>query len=264
MSSRGTLGYVSGSAVQSVYAEVYGTATGGIGSPTAVTIGGINYKYLTFNSTGTLTVTKSGLFDAIVIAGGGNGGWTNTGGTSGGGGGSGGLVNTTIYLSANQTVTIGAGQAGSAGGNAWAGFGTASSIGTLVFATGGGGGGTDSGAFSGQGASSGGKGNVGVVGTYIIGQGNSGSGTTWGGGGGFSAAGSGVNGGLGYDMANFIGGSTLLVAGGGGGLGGSGSSGGGNQGNPGTANTGGGSGGQTYGGATSNGGSGVVYIRFKV
>ena len=60
----GTLYFTSASAAIffSGGAPAYGTATGGIGAPTAVTISSVNYEYLTFNSSGTLTVTKSGFF----------------------------------------------------------------------------------------------------------------------------------------------------------------------------------------------------------
>ena len=70
MGSRGTLGYVSGYAVQTNY----GTATGGIGSPTSVTIDGLNYQYLQFNATGTLSVLSAGFFDYLLFAGGAGGG----------------------------------------------------------------------------------------------------------------------------------------------------------------------------------------------
>ena len=50
----------------------YGTATGGTSS--SITVGGKNYTLLTFTSSGTLTVTKAGLFDVLVVAGGGGGG----------------------------------------------------------------------------------------------------------------------------------------------------------------------------------------------
>ena len=46
--------------------EVYGTATGGTGV-VAVTIGGVDYNYTSFTSTGTLTITKGGLFEALVL-----------------------------------------------------------------------------------------------------------------------------------------------------------------------------------------------------
>ena len=69
----GTLRFVSSSACtffSGSGGSVYGTATGGIGAPTAVTIGGVDYEYLQFNSTGNLTITKAGLFDVLVIGGG--------------------------------------------------------------------------------------------------------------------------------------------------------------------------------------------------
>ena len=48
----------------------YGAATGGTGV-TSTTVGGVNYAYTTFTSTGTLTVTKAGLFDVLLFGGGG-------------------------------------------------------------------------------------------------------------------------------------------------------------------------------------------------
>ncbi len=92
---------------------VYGTATGGTGV-TSTTVGGVSYNYTSFTSTGTLTVTKAGVFDVLVF-GGGCGGSTDF--SYSGGGGSGGISQQTIYLSANQTVTIGAGGAADASGN---------------------------------------------------------------------------------------------------------------------------------------------------
>jgi hypothetical protein len=111
----------------------YGTATGGIGSPTAVTIGGVDYEYLTFNSTGTLTITKEGFFDYLAV-GGGSGCRDYTSVNGGGGGGAGSLVQGSIYLSANQTITIGGGSSRAA----WTVVRQAgtTSIGTLIFAPG--------------------------------------------------------------------------------------------------------------------------------
>jgi hypothetical protein len=60
---RRQLGYISSLITEQVPLMSYGTATGGVGSPTAVTISSVNYQYLTFTSTGTLTITKAGLFD---------------------------------------------------------------------------------------------------------------------------------------------------------------------------------------------------------
>ena len=115
MADRRQLGYVSSTTAQTIYSlPDYGTATGGIGSPTSVTISGINYQYLQFNATGTLTVTKSGLFD-IYIFGGGGGGGGSVFTAVGGGGGAGGATLDTIYLDTNQTITIGGGGAASGG-----------------------------------------------------------------------------------------------------------------------------------------------------
>ena len=108
MGSRGTLGYVSGSAVQTAYATVYGTATGGTSS--SITVDSQAYTLLTFTSDGTLTVSAAGLFDVLLIGGG--GGSNNVGGNGAGGGGAGQLVETTVYFPAGtQTITIGAGGA---------------------------------------------------------------------------------------------------------------------------------------------------------
>jgi hypothetical protein len=50
----------------------YGTATGG--SSSSVVVGGINYTLLTFSTDSNLVVSKSGLFDVLLIGGGGSGG----------------------------------------------------------------------------------------------------------------------------------------------------------------------------------------------
>lgn len=110
MPNRRELGYVSAGSTSTVYVStgIYGRATGGIGSPTAVTISGVNYEYLTFNSTGTLTVTTAGWFDYLAIGGGG-GSRQVTASTASGGGGAGQVIIGSVYLDANQTITIGAG-----------------------------------------------------------------------------------------------------------------------------------------------------------
>ena len=113
MPNRRELGYVSAGSTSTVYVStgIYGRATGGIGSPTAVTISSVNYEYLTFNSTGTLTVTTAGWFDYLAIGGG--GGNISRAGTAAGGGGAGQAVFGSIYLDTNQTITIGAGSSAS-------------------------------------------------------------------------------------------------------------------------------------------------------
>ena len=118
--------------------EVYGTATGGTGV-VAVTIGGVDYNYTSFTSTGTLTITKGGLFETLVFGGGGAGGVISVGAATYycGGGGAGGIQESKIYLSANQTITVGAGGSGATGGIDPT-SGTSSTAGTIVAGVGGG------------------------------------------------------------------------------------------------------------------------------
>ena len=293
----GTLYFISASAAIffSGSAPAYGTATGGIGSPTAVTINSINYQYLTFTSSGTLTVTKSGFFDYCAIGGG--GGAKNLGpygGYSNGGGGAGQVLIGSIYLDANQTITIGAGspkfnanavffnQASNttiantapfsvgALGNLVANIPDASYIDRSFVYVGGG---------FGNGAGGGAAATI-TESTYLGYRGGSSDGVDNGGGGGGQSArggnGSGTSGGAGgagFDVSAFIGGSALFKAQGGGG---GGSVTGGAAATDGVAgsttttppnggvNTGQGGGGGNGNQTTGNGGSGIAYIRFKV
>ena len=68
----GTLYFTSASAAIffSGGGATYGTATGGASSST-ITVSGVQYTMLTFTSTATLTVTKAGLFDVLLVGGGG-------------------------------------------------------------------------------------------------------------------------------------------------------------------------------------------------
>lgn len=66
----------------------YGSASGGTSS--SITSSGVSYTLLTFTTDGTLTVSKDGLFDVLLVGGGGNGGNTITNERAGGGGGGGG------------------------------------------------------------------------------------------------------------------------------------------------------------------------------
>jgi hypothetical protein len=272
----------------------YGTATGGIGSPTAVTIGGVNYEYLTFNSTGTLTVTRAGFFDYLIIGGGSGTSYYASARRPSGGGGCGAVVCNSIYLSANQTITIGAGGSFTAFGTRSTGSNTtigASSpfnplaVGSRVFT------GTEDGSVTqlqiagGLGGSAGGAATA-----YDFGLGFNGGNSfatsdyAGGGGGGFTAAGAaatggaiGGTGGAGFDISAFIGGSASYRATGGGGgaattpgTGGSSNA----SSNSGVttaaaanaaANSGSGGGGGNANPLTSgNGGSGVCFIRYKV
>lgn len=285
--SRRDLGYVSGFTSSQVFANTYGTASGG----TAVTISGVNYQYVAFSSTGSFTPTTEGLFDVMAFAGGGAGSAAAYGADgSNGGGGAGGQCLTTVFMpNATYTVTVGAGGAG--GSNAIGTSGSESFVTAGVYAIGGGFGGSFN-LTSGKGGSSGGVTSfysATFLGSAISGQGNTGgygqgssAGTSGAGGGGGAGAvgGTGTSsvggaGGAGYDVSAFIGGSSLFKAGGGGGgryngsagAGGSsiGGAGGGNGvagGSP-AANTASGGGG-TSGAAGGNGGSGIVYIRWKV
>jgi hypothetical protein len=113
----GTLYFTSASAsIFFPYGGVsYGTATGGTSS--SISDGGLNYTLLSFTTDGTLTVSRAGLFDCLVIGGGGSGGG---GGFGCGGGGAGNYIRATVYLAAaSYAVTVGAGGAGNGGaGNA--------------------------------------------------------------------------------------------------------------------------------------------------
>lgn len=266
----------------------YGTATGGT-TITPWTISSINYNGSQFTSDGTLTVTKAGLFDILMFGGGaGGGGGQSATNRSGGGGGAGGILQATVYLSANISITVGAGGAGGSD-TASGGGGSPSYVGSVLNILGGG---------SGQSASAGtrgatGGGDFGLTG-YTSGNpllstafggydGGTGANEAAGGGGGSVTAtggnASGNTGGAGaagYDVSAFIGGSALRKGAGGGGggptTGGAGGSsiggaGGGtnSNGSAAAANTASGGGG-AHGGAYSGGagGSGIVYIRFKV
>jgi hypothetical protein len=252
----------------------YGAATGGTSS--SITVGGVAYTLLTFTSSGTLTVTKAGLFDVYAFAGGGGG---SPGGFGpGAGGGAGGAALSTVYFDDNESVVIGAG-----GGQAV--VGTGSYVGGVYSV----GGGTNITGYKGlNGGSGSGSGNGAGAGSIGLGyptQGNDGGAHVSGGSGGGGGAGSvgvtgttnnGGAGGTGVEVNTFIGGSSLFKSGGGGGggqtTGGAGGSGIGGAGNTGAgaggaagANTasGGGGGGPTPGNG-GNCGSGIIYVRFKV
>jgi hypothetical protein len=253
------------------------TATG------TYTDGGVDYKYITFTSSGTLTVDTAGLVDILLIGGGGGGGDNR-----GGGGGAGGMWETTGgYLEVGtHTVIVAAGGAGGTRSDGRDGF--ASRIGDY-WMPGGGAGTAPNGGTGGHNGASGGGGSYqygGFGGTGIAGLGNNGGSDSnfnvaaGGGGGGAgangsngSSAGDGGNGGAGRSSS--ITGTAVTYAGGGGGGGaggrssGSGGSGGGGAGGApggnGTANTGSGGGGgydiYSYGG---NGASGLVIVRVEV
>lgn len=260
------------------------------------TDGGINYKYLTFTASGTLTVTKAGFADVLVVGGGGSGG-----SGYGGGGGAGGYLEGQVLLPVGSlSVVVGAGGSFTnlefgAGRN-----GVSSYISPFYVAAGGGAGGASAdirspgepgGSGGGGGGGSGVAGSGGAGGTGVAITGNDGGGAAGdgirgaGGGGGRNAAGvtgtSSLGGNGGAGLASSITGTSVTYAGGGGGGSGTGTAGtggaggGGNGTNSnaaaaaGTANTGGGGGGggrlnnNSTGGRGGNGGSGVVIIRVR-
>ena len=280
----------------------YGVATGGSAISPDPVIDGVTYRVLEFTASGTLTVTSAGAFDVIAVGGGGASGVWECSGTTGGskgGGGGGGFVQQTVNLTTNATVVVGAGSAATAQGGGFSEVAQTSGAAPSVFAIGGytdqvrcttaatsfpsntpgcggGGNGTDfsAGTFAGARGFQGGNGGSGQ-------QGRSGGGGGAGANGGNAvSAGASGAGGAGKEVNTFIGGASLFKAGGGGGggstTGGAGGAGGGGAGSTangggtaGSVNSGGGGGGgrATSSGTwtmTGTGGSGIVYVRFKV
>ena len=265
-------------------ADFSDTATGTYSS------GGFNYKYLTFAASGSLTVTKAGLCDVLIIGGGGAGGDRGSAfGRNHGGGGAGGFAYLTdVYLPVSTiTVTVGAGAARKTEG------GTSSTFDKIAGIGGGTAGYQNAGDFQPNrgGSGGGGAGTTGVpprvAGDGMASQGNNGgdgvnaadgSAAGGGGGGGASAAGavgtSLVGGAGGAGSANSITGSSVTYSGGGGGARNSGSPGAGGAGGGGAggtttgtnglSNTGGGGGGAFSDNAAGQGGSGVIIVRVKV
>jgi hypothetical protein len=248
--------------------------------------GGINYKYITFTGSGTLTVTKAGLADILVVGGGGPGNKNNnTSAFHSGGGGAGAYLslNNVFLPEGSVTVTVGAGGAINATSQNHGNGGTSRIADYLAFGGGRGDAVTSGGSYCGasNGGSGGGGGNP--AGNGITGLGSAGgtssSATLNGGGGGGASAvgGNGITtagGAGGAGTASSITGSSVTRAGGGGGsgsaTGGAGGAGGGGAGGAGsgnatngTDNTGGGGGG-AQNGTNGTGGSGVVIVAVKV
>jgi len=262
--------------------------------------GGDSFKYITFTGSGSLEISQAGLADILVIGGGASGGVN-----SGGGGGAGGHLSITgAYLPLGTlTVVVGAGAAGGSPAIAYNSnpgqSGVASSIGSPLYISPGGGAGSairftyssaerfaDEGVNggSGGGASSGNGGGTTSGGLGITNIGNNGGngvtgGDAEGGGGGGGAGGVGSNGSNltggagGAGISNSLNNTATTRAGGGGGGGGSGgggaggSGGGGAGGNAGgtsgSANTGSGGGG-CLSGTSGSGGSGLIIVRVVV
>ena len=267
-------------------------------TPTGSYTDGYDYEYVSFLASGTLTVTRGGFADVLLVGGGGAGGV----GYGAGGGAGGMLYVENAYLpSGSLDVVVGAGGLGQTSGTNTGMIGLSGESSSLweYFALGGGGAACFTVSYnstqlfgqpgqpggSGGGASGYTSGSLPAGGSGTSGLGNDGangvSGNSGGGGGGAGAAGSSVtvanNGGDGgAGLANSITGSAVTYAGGGAGggsvAGGSGGAGGGADGGitgalpAATANTGGGGGGlfdstvETGG----DGGSGIVIVRWRV
>lgn len=232
---------------------------------------GVSYKYKTYTGDNTLTITRAGLADVLVVAGGagGSGGYYDGGSLANGGagGGAGGYYYYNVLLPvATHTVQVGAGGAGASGTS---GAGSLSGLkpylGLMVgggsaaspFAQTGGFGGSGGGGFGRIVAGTGGAG----ISPYGNSGGNSSNISGGGGGGGAGGAASGATQGPG--VSNSITGSAVTYA-----VGGYGQVWNNSVVPPhATANTGnGGSGGYSNTGGTSwgsNGGSGVVIIRVR-
>ena len=255
----------------------YGTATGGT-TITPWTISSVNYNGSQFTSDGTLTVTKAGLFDILMVGGGGGGGQNTELVAYVGGGGGGGIYTGTIFLE-QTTYSIDVGAGGAAKTDGLPSRFVAGSF-TSLTATGGGKGAgnyasNQIGLYAGAGGSGGGGTGYSQAIVYAGATGmqgfNGGNGVTThgqagGGGGGGSAngtAGSGTVAGAGGAglTSSFSGVSTTYAAGGTGG----GASGAGRA-TTGGANTGDGGGANNATGSDNSaaGGSGIVIVRFKV
>lgn len=279
----------SGNGWEAVTSNDITTASGG----TEVTSGG--YKYHTFTSSGTLTVSNGGEVELLVVAGGAGGGGASNFYTPAGGGGAGGLQSSTTTLgTGSYTVTVGSGGAG-ASGEAAGSNGGDSSFGAVLTSVGGGGGGASWIGSNGQSGGSGGgargynAGSIMYGGSGTTGQGNDGGnggdadGTRKPGSGGGAGA-AGVRGGAGgigseysvWATATSTGHSGYYAGGGACGAGtqngapspqAASTGGGGATGAAGLTNTGGGGGGNNWhasSAAGANGGSGIVIIRYAV
>lgn len=266
-------------------------------SDVVTNIGGVDYRVVTWLSSGSLTVADSQLdgVDFLLVGGGGGGGNSNPGDGAGAGGGGGGLYEVSLasFYVGTTTITVGAGGVGSSDRLIRGGNGTQSKI-NDTYVLGGGGGGSASASRGNAGAAGGG----GVRFDHTFGQGIAGFGANGGantispfpggGGGGGGASGTvggngsasgGGNGGNGTSSS--INGTATTYGGGGGGsarltastpgTGGTGGGGGGGtdlsggngvNGTDGLGGGGGGSGAASLGTVGGNGGDGIVIVRW--
>ena len=220
------------------------------------TSGGINYKYITYTGSSSITINRQGLADVFVLGGGGSGGLSDSA-VAGGGGGGGVIAQQVYFNTGTYSIQIGAGAPGRTGKAAGI-TGTPSFIDRLCAGAGGGGGGW--GTRGDVNTYGGGGGNAGSGGFGICFSGqafNGGNGTDpWsnpGGGGGAGGAGGIPSGGAGF-TTSITGSNTTFGAGGDGG----------NAQVDGGANTGkGGSGKAGNAGTSGAGGSGIVIVRVR-
>jgi hypothetical protein len=249
------------------------------------------YTYHTFLNSGTFTPSGTLTCDLLMVCGG--GGAANQGAIGAGGGGGSVYYNTSLSLSGPQTVLVGAGGAPDNTSSGPGQNGGISSLGSYTFASN-----ANAGVNNGSSGSNGGNGGgsqsviSGTTTSYSGGSGSGPSGSRRGGGGaGAGANGSGINPGAGLNtyaswaLATNTGDNGYYGGGGaggyevnGGGTWTSGGAGGGGKGGYGTTspfyngtaglpNTGGGAGGcggytGVIGGSESNGGSGIVIVRY--
>ena len=248
---------------------------------------GFDYKYVSFTADGTLTVTRGGLLEFVIVGGGGASFEDNgTGQTSGGGAGgyissvagetSGGgvaSIGPQYFQAGSYTVKVGAGGVASSGtggnGANIAKMGSPSVLGGFT-AFGGGCGAQVDENYPATGGSGGGNDDNQIPGNGTYGQGFAGeSGTTSGGGGGGGAGQAGGTNGAGRGgdgVQTSITGTPTYFAGGGSwgdtdltaALGG-----GGIRNTAGTPNTGGGAGGNNSANGGRDGGSGIVIVRVR-
>lgn len=100
-------------------ADFSNTATGTYSS------GGIDYKYVSFTSSGTLTISEAGYADILLVGGGVSGGDSNRGGYGGA------VIEGSVFLEAGSySVVIGAGGSGLQGGGGASHIGTKFAAGT--------------------------------------------------------------------------------------------------------------------------------------
>jgi hypothetical protein len=197
-------------------------------SPTGTYLeSGITYKYITYTGNGSITVTKAGFLD-ILLVGGGGGSSSDGNGRRGGGGAGGVRYGAFIVPVGTYTITVGSGGNGAVN---FAGTGATSSFQSILSVGGGMGG--NSGFVSQISAAGGG----GSGGGYFFDANQSGGGTSFGGGAGLGGGTSGIS-------LSYIGSPITYGVGGTTGAG--------------TPNRGNG------GGAGGNGGSGIVVVRTRV